>query len=137
MSPHETYVSRSLSDMWTLIAYALLSRSSSDAATLLVDLPSTTFWRGYSGCGFRFAHEPAWMCAGCGSEVPFETSISTVVWSPSAVNVAVPDSPEPLCSDSSTVTLPSPAADPSSESSPPQPAATSTTTASSMIAFRT
>src|SRR5215210_1520386 len=64
------------------------------------------------------------MCAGCGTpDGGLSSEITTFVFSPSAVSVAVPDSPELLCSERSTVASLEPPPQPASRASASMPSA--------------
>src|SRR6185503_16681189 len=106
MLPQATYVLISSALLCTLIARLPAVSVLMSADTSLVDLPSTTFDRGYLGFGSGVGHEPSWMCAGCDTPLgaPFRV-ISTLVLSPAGVSLAVPLSPDLFCCDSFTVTL--------------------------------
>ncbi len=77
------------------MASPLCSRRARSIATMVLDFPSLTSVRGKVGSWAKSSQVPLWIWAGWATSAGAPCSaITTCVWSPCAVRVAVPDSPE-------------------------------------------
>src|SRR5438552_11991731 len=91
MPPQDTYVPMSDADLCTLIEKPPVSSDTSEASTVVVDLPSTRLFSGNFTAPTP-GQAPSWMCAGCSTPAAPGLMVSaTSVLSPLALSRAVPD----------------------------------------------